>query len=252
MLKFFRSIRRQLLHENPLTGRAGKTSKYFRYAIGEIMLVVLGILIALQINNWNEARKQNMLANDYRRTLMNDLIEDTTNIAERIVFARGIQKSIDAYFEYFDQGDNSLENLIDSIRKTDYALYRYHSINYTFTSMQSSGKLGLLTEEERRALMELSNVQKQVQIVFEKVITAHFNFTNKRDDYWQNDKSDLNFYEVVGLKQTRDDLALGLKYFHQVLNNNYALNNEMIWRGNQITEMSKKIIVLLESESEKN
>ena len=118
--------------------------------------------------------------------------------------------------------------------------------------MQSSGKLGLLTEEERRALMELSNVQKQVQIVFEKVITAHFNFTNKRDDYWQNDKSDLNFYEVVGLKQTRDDLALGLKYFHQVLNNNYALNNEMIWRGNQITEMSKKIIVLLESESEKN
>lgn len=49
MIKFFRKIRQQLLMEN-------KTSKYFKYAIGEIILVVIGILIALQINNWNESR----------------------------------------------------------------------------------------------------------------------------------------------------------------------------------------------------
>ncbi len=48
MIKFFRNIRKTLLTE-------GKTSKYFKYAIGEIVLVVIGILIALQINNWNEA-----------------------------------------------------------------------------------------------------------------------------------------------------------------------------------------------------
>ena len=51
MLNFFRKIRRQLANEN-------KFQKYFRYAIGEIVLVVLGILIALQINNWNEHRKK--------------------------------------------------------------------------------------------------------------------------------------------------------------------------------------------------
>jgi hypothetical protein len=50
MIKFFRKIRQNLLIEN-------NTSKYFKYAIGEIILVVIGILIALQINNWNEARK---------------------------------------------------------------------------------------------------------------------------------------------------------------------------------------------------
>lgn len=50
MIKFFRNIRQNLLNE-------GKTSKYFKYAIGEIILVVIGILIALQINNWNEGRK---------------------------------------------------------------------------------------------------------------------------------------------------------------------------------------------------
>ena len=52
MIKFFRTIRKKLISE-------GKTSKYFKYAIGEIVLVVIGILIALQINNWNEERKSN-------------------------------------------------------------------------------------------------------------------------------------------------------------------------------------------------
>ena len=51
MIKFFRRIRQQLLSEN-------KTGRYFKYAIGEIILVVIGILIALSINNWNEIRKE--------------------------------------------------------------------------------------------------------------------------------------------------------------------------------------------------
>ena len=50
MIKFFRKIRQNLLMEN-------KTGKYFKYAIGEIVLVVIGILIALSINNWNDVRK---------------------------------------------------------------------------------------------------------------------------------------------------------------------------------------------------
>jgi hypothetical protein len=51
MIKLFRNIRKNLLNE-------GKTTKYFKYAIGEIILVVIGILIALSINNWNELRKE--------------------------------------------------------------------------------------------------------------------------------------------------------------------------------------------------
>ena len=53
MINFFRKIRKQLANEN-------KFQKYFRYAFGEILLVVIGILIALQVNNWNENRKQDV------------------------------------------------------------------------------------------------------------------------------------------------------------------------------------------------
>ena len=51
MIKFFRHIRQKLLSE-------GKTARYIKYAIGEIVLVVIGILIALQINNWNTNYKR--------------------------------------------------------------------------------------------------------------------------------------------------------------------------------------------------
>ena len=65
MIKFFRHIRKSLLMEN-------KTTKYFKYAIGEIVLVVIGILIALQINNWNEHRKLNIRADVYVNKIIND------------------------------------------------------------------------------------------------------------------------------------------------------------------------------------
>lgn len=51
MLKFFHTIRKKLIEED-------NTRKYLLYAIGEILLVVIGILIALQINNWNQERKE--------------------------------------------------------------------------------------------------------------------------------------------------------------------------------------------------
>ncbi|WP_090295316.1 DUF6090 family protein [Flagellimonas zhangzhouensis] len=50
MIRFFRNIRKQLFTEN-------KFSKYLLYALGEIILVVVGILIALQLNNWSQENK---------------------------------------------------------------------------------------------------------------------------------------------------------------------------------------------------
>ena len=67
MIKFFRRIRQQFLTEN-------KTGKYFKYAIGEIILVVIGILIALQINNNNDLRKERVKEIHYLKNIKQDLI----------------------------------------------------------------------------------------------------------------------------------------------------------------------------------
>jgi hypothetical protein len=69
MIKFFRSIRKRLVKE-------GRINKYLFYAIGEILLVVIGILIALQINNLNEEKKENVLAGTYLENLKLDLKAD--------------------------------------------------------------------------------------------------------------------------------------------------------------------------------
>ena len=62
----------------------GKTGKYFKYAIGEIVLVMIGILLALQVNNWNEHRKESNTANTIKKTLYNELVKDTILLHEKI------------------------------------------------------------------------------------------------------------------------------------------------------------------------
>ena len=73
MIKFFRKIRQNLLMEN-------KTGKYFKYAIGEIVLVVIGILIALQINNWNEKRNNNIIVNSVLKQIHSELANNIKGI----------------------------------------------------------------------------------------------------------------------------------------------------------------------------
>lgn len=92
MIKFFRRIRQNLLVER-------NNSKYFKYAIGEIVLVVIGILIALQINNWNENRKSNQfqtkILKEIKASIQLDLERNKAILEERILPKRkGIENLI--------------------------------------------------------------------------------------------------------------------------------------------------------------
>ena len=73
MIKFFRNIRQNLLMKNQI-------GKYYKYAFGEIVLVVIGILIALSINNWNEARKNEIKQSILIKNIIEDLRLDSIHI----------------------------------------------------------------------------------------------------------------------------------------------------------------------------
>jgi hypothetical protein len=87
MIKFFRKIRQNLLSE-------GKTGKYLKYAVGEIILVVIGILIALQLNNLNENRKNNVFEKEILTQIQENLKNDEFALKEIVTnFSKAVKSS---------------------------------------------------------------------------------------------------------------------------------------------------------------
>ena len=80
-----------------------KTGKYFKYAIGEIILVVIGILIALQINNWNENQKLETKTQDYYVQLLDDLNNDIVSAENTIKEFSNHQKEYNKYTSSYDK-----------------------------------------------------------------------------------------------------------------------------------------------------
>jgi len=138
MIKIFRKIRQNLLMEN-------KTGKYFKYAIGEIILVVIGILIALQINNWNENRKNKITEADYYCRILDDfefnekLINETSKITtNKIKLCKELILDLNK-----TPNDRSkiLNKFVVVVRQDVFV-----PSNIAFEEITSSGQLKLLTD----------------------------------------------------------------------------------------------------------
>jgi hypothetical protein len=140
MIKFFRKIRQRLLSEN-------KFSKYLIYAVGEIILVVIGILIALQINNWNEQNKADIVENVFLKRLLVDLNKDKAYL-ESIHSRRESQiRAAKAIIDF------SIETKLDSIiyqlpnMLTISSWKETTSNQNTFLELISSGNLNIIKSD---------------------------------------------------------------------------------------------------------
>ncbi|MGZ0016363.1 DUF6090 family protein [Yeosuana sp. AK3] len=100
MIKFFRRIRKKLIEQ-------GKTANYLKYAIGEIVLVVIGILIALQINNWNENRKINAFEHEILSLIDQNLEIDSIAISIELSKSNEAIMLTDLLLEKVSQKDYS-------------------------------------------------------------------------------------------------------------------------------------------------
>lgn len=107
MLTFFRQIRKGLLD-------MGAGRKYLLYAIGEILLVMVGILLALQVNNWNEVRTNTRKENDLMRVIYKELENTDEYLTSRIEnLTEGIDKNGKEILQYTKSGRKDVK--IDSI-----------------------------------------------------------------------------------------------------------------------------------------
>ncbi|MFY0630271.1 MAG: hypothetical protein JXR05_07805 [Flavobacteriaceae bacterium] len=137
--------------------KENKFSKYFLYAIGEIVLVVIGILIALQINNLNENRQKKKLERDYLSEIKGNLIKDTLNINITQDFTLSKIDTIAntlALFEKANFGEPYFNKLRPKLGVlTDFKMFS--PVRTGFDNMVSSEKIGLINNKALRT--ELSN-----------------------------------------------------------------------------------------------
>jgi hypothetical protein len=156
MIKFFRTIRQNLLKE-------GKTSRYLKYAIGEIFLVVIGILIALQINNWNENRKLRIQEVKYLKNLQTDLITELKSNDSMIVYRNNKARAAASILTYTPP---KTPEQIYKFEKTFELVYFWKTFipsNNTFKELSSSGNLNTLKNDSLKYyLLELDKMYVEI------------------------------------------------------------------------------------------
>jgi hypothetical protein len=148
----------------------GKTGKYFKYAIGEIILVVLGILIALQINNWNENRK----LNEQREELISNLIKDFTAANENIDLAiKKREVELDRMENFYGFIKNEKQIIaLDSLRIMARVFYSEENFKPNISSYNEAVSNGDLKLLKNRLLT------KHIDVFFEAIDSYRqiFNF----------------------------------------------------------------------------
>jgi len=150
MLRFFRTIRKKLIEED-------NVRKYLLYAIGEILLVVIGILIALQVNNWNENRKQQTLRNQLIENYVNDLRSNQLYLNERIQPAKADQQFLNNASERLKASPSPIDTL-KKITLTEFnpQIWAIADLkNNTFNSMVASNQLRLIPRDLSEMMIKL-------------------------------------------------------------------------------------------------
>ncbi len=138
MINFFRKTRKKLADDN-------KPIKYMRYAIGEIILVVIGILIALQINNWNENRKDGIRLKNHYFELLNELKNDKDNLQKIIKNVREYNNQTLEISEFINASPQKTDTLRIVEDLLDIEAYSFFSVSKSaYTTLLSSGDIQLI------------------------------------------------------------------------------------------------------------
>jgi hypothetical protein len=154
MIKFFRKIRQSSLVE-------GKTGKYLKYAIGEILLVMIGILLALQVSNWNKSRADRHQEQAILRQLKIEFTNNLKQLDSKIYAKESLMVSALKLFKYID--DPYIRNK-DSLDLFLGRTIPFSTFDPIVNDLANSGNIRLIRSDSLKLLLSLwtSNI-KDVQ-----------------------------------------------------------------------------------------
>lgn len=163
MIQFFRKIRKELLTEN-------KFSKYLFYAIGEIVLVVIGILIALQINNWNNNRIKKNTELHYYLNIKQQITEDKQLIIGNINYNNDYLNQYKFGVQIIEENDRSKTDTLGYIALNLLKYSDVHIQGNIYETMVNSGEIKLLNNT--KIIEELMKLE-EIYIYINKIEDIH-------------------------------------------------------------------------------
>jgi len=162
MLILLRNIRRKLMNEN-------KFATYLLYAIGEIILVVVGILIAVSIDDWNKEKQDRKKEKSYLQEIRSNLQEDTIRANQVILFDSLKIESVNRTFQVFGSGKTELE-MITELRIHFTYLFSFQDLylsRVAFDNMIAAESINILSDSTLRT--QLSNYYSRSMASEERV-----------------------------------------------------------------------------------
>jgi len=252
MIKFFRKIRQKLLSQN-------KVSNYFFYAIGEIVLVVIGILIALQINTWNENNKNKSIESEYITELLEDFQlnlqksnEVTSRIKEVIPTLTGLleQSSLEIPTISVDSMNNAFK-LLNSMPA-------YSSTDRAYNNLIGSGDFKLITSSEiKNAIADYYkalDILKLVQNTHEmQLVNAFQPYIIENLDYQAVSMIRVENYTLPKpVEKDRILSVLHVRKFRNIITLKFDILTDLLELNQIVEEINKKLVKLLKDEVSKN
>jgi hypothetical protein len=162
MISFFRKIRQKLISQNRVT-------QYLAYAVGEILLVVIGILIALQVNSWNENRKNQIESVIILKNLKSELKEDFSFLNYTLGRLESRKAAADYLYSLITNETKSVSldsiEIVEALMRTGY-IHKFVPSFAVYNEIQSSGKLNLIQSDSIKKYLASykSKVEENIRI----------------------------------------------------------------------------------------
>jgi len=230
MIKFFRHIRQNLLAE-------GKTRKYFKYAIGEIILVVIGILIALQINNWNTTKITQQESQDFTSRLLKEVKYNIQITQDEIGREKNQISSSNNILKMFNTERSKLKS--QSLDSLLYIVIGKNRIDLKLSTLNeglNTGKIALIASDSLRDLLyglqtEVDELQYNEGVSAEDIdshltpfLYEHLNWRkmDSKSSPWKEQSGETGFPEHNSLE------ALNYMLFENLIDNRFFNSREQL------------------------
>jgi hypothetical protein len=249
MLRFFRQIRQSLLTDN-------KFNKYLLYAVGEILLVVIGILIALQINNWNEERKAREREQQLLISLSEDFKSNLVSLENSIQVIPGL---IEEYSLVLEHAGNLNEPLTDSMKADILAtgFIRTVLIDGTLSSMLGSSNLELIRNESLKRMLtsypaRLKDYKESEKDLIDYVLRVQRplfrSFVNLSEFLLEDPRFET--FKKNGPKSDYEGLLRNREYLNSVIGIR-TINMSLLNQCKELYEHTREISLILDREIKK-